>query len=345
MLYESLADGRVRCGLCAHGCVVSPGNRGICRVRENQDGRLVSLVYEKAAAASVDPIEKKPFFHFLPGTRAFSIATVGCNFRCTFCQNYHLSDLSACGDRIEGRTLPCEEVVRLAEAEGCASVSYTYTEPTVFFEYAYDCARLAAGRGLKNSFVTNGYMTAEGWRAIAPWLDAANIDLKAMRDEFYRRHSGARLEPVLDSIRLARSLGIWVEVTTLVIPGLNDSDEELADIASFLAEVGPEVPWHVSRFHPNHRMLQIPPTPTETLRRARRIGLEAGLRYVYVGNVPGEEGESTFCPGCGRSVVGRTGYRTTSVGLKGSKCSECGTELDGVGLERLGSAGSSPVRG
>lgn len=341
MLYEGSPDGKVKCNLCAHRCSISPGSRGICRVRENQDGVLVSLVYEKAVACSVDPIEKKPFFHFLPGTRALSIATVGCNFRCSFCQNYHISDLEACGGEIAGQTLPCEEVVRLAEAEGCASISYTYTEPTVFFEYAHDCARLAVERGIKNNFVTNGYMTEEAWRTIEPWLDAANIDLKAMTDEFYRKHSGARLEPVLESIRLAKSLGIWVEVTTLVIPGLNDSDAELKEIASFLAGLGREIPWHVSRFHPNHKMLQIPPTPTETLRRARQIGLEAGLRYVYVGNIPGEEGENTFCPACGRVVVGRVGYRTTTVGLNGSKCASCGTALDGVGLDRLGAGGSS----
>jgi pyruvate formate lyase activating enzyme len=344
MLYDRLEDGKVKCNLCAHRCTISPGKRGICRVRENQDGRLVSLVYEKAVACSVDPIEKKPFFHFLPGTRALSIATVGCNFSCKFCQNYHISDLDVCGGRITGQVLPCEEVVRLAEAEGCASVSYTYTEPTIFFEYAYDCARLAAERGLKNNFVTNGYMTEEAWRTIEPYLDAANIDLKSMTDEFYRKYSGARLEPVLDSLRLAKSLGIWIEATTLVIPGLNDSDEELGQLAAFLVGLGPEIPWHVSRFHPAHKMLQISPTPTETLRRARKIGLEAGLRYVYIGNVPGEDGENTFCPGCGRVAVGRVGYHTTKVALTGSHCSECGEAIDGVGLEELTSNDSSGRR-
>jgi len=335
MLYEKAESGAVRCNLCAHRCRIAPGARGICQVRENQDGRLVSLVYERAVAASVDPIEKKPFFHFLPGTRAFSIATVGCNFRCTFCQNYHISHLEACGGKIMGRPLPATEVIRLAEAEGCASISYTYTEPTVFFEYALSCARLAADRGIKNNFVTNGYMTEEAWRTIGPWLDAANVDLKAMRDDFYREYSGARLGPVLDSIRLAKSLGIWIEVTTLVIPGLNDSDEELREIAEFLAGVGCEVPWHVSRFHPDHKMLQIPPTPTETLRRAHKIGLDAGLRYVYIGNVPGEEGESTLCPRCGNMVLSRVGYRMTAVDVRDAKCGRCGFALDGVGLDAL----------
>lgn len=344
VLYDKLDDGRVSCRLCAHLCTIAPGKRGYCRVRENQGGTLVSLVYEKAVACSVDPIEKKPFFHFLPGTRALSIATVGCNFRCRFCQNYHISDLEILGGRITGQDLPCEEVVRLAEQEKCASISYTYTEPTVFFEYARDCGCLARDRGIKNNFVTNGYLTEEGWRMAEPWLDAANVDLKSMSDDFYRTYTGARLQPVLDSIRLAKSMGIWVEVTTLVIPGLNDSEQELGEIASFLSSVGPEIPWHVSRFHPDHKLLQIPPTPTETLRHARKIGLEAGLRYVYIGNVPGEDGENTFCPHCGDLAVGRAGYRTTRVGLDGSKCAGCGKELDGVGLERLGSRGSARGR-
>jgi pyruvate formate lyase activating enzyme len=339
MLYDKLDDGKVKCHLCAHLCTIAPGKRGFCRVRENQDGTLVSLVYELAVACSVDPIEKKPFFQFLPGTRALSIATVGCNFRCEFCQNYHISDLEVCGGRITGQPLPCEEVVLRAEQEKCASISYTYTEPAIFYEYAHDCARLAAQRGIKNNFVTNGYMTEEAWRTISPWLDAANIDLKSMDDDFYRKYTGARLQPVLDSIRLAKSLGIWVEVTTLVIPGLNDSDGQLAGVADFLAEVGPEIPWHVSRFHPAHKMLQISPTPTDTLRRARQIGLEAGLRYVYIGNVPGEEGESTLCPACGKVVIGRIGYHTTDVALDGSKCAACGKELDGVGLDGLVSRG------
>ena len=339
MLYGKRPNHRVKCNLCAHRCGVSPGERGICGVRENRGGTLVSHVYEKAVACSVDPIEKKPFFHFLPGTRALSIATAGCNFRCSFCQNYHISDLESCGERIEGRDLPCEEVIRLAEAEQCASISYTYTEPTIFFEYAYDCARRASERGIRNNFVTNGYMTEEAWRSIAPLLDAANIDLKSMSDEFYREYVGARLGPVLDGIRLAKSLGIWIEVTTLVIPGLNDSDEELGAVATFLAGLGAEIPWHVSRFHPAHKLLQVGPTPTETLRRARKIGLEAGLRYVYIGNVPGEEGENTFCPECGDTVVGRVGYRITKVALRGSRCAACGTDVDGVGLEGLASNG------
>ncbi|MFH1573476.1 MAG: AmmeMemoRadiSam system radical SAM enzyme [Acidobacteriota bacterium] len=339
MFYEKRSDRRVMCNLCAHRCAVAPGNRGICGVRENQDGTLVSLVYEKAVACSVDPIEKKPFFHFMPGTRALSIATAGCNFRCLFCQNHHISDLEASGGRIEGRSLPCDEVVRLAAAQGCASISYTYTEPTIFFEYAADCALLAREQGIRNSFVTNGYMAEEGWRAAAAWLDAANVDLKSMTDDFYRKYTGARLRPVLDSLRLARSLGIWIEVTTLLIPGLNDSDEELGNVAAFLAELGLEVPWHVSRFHPAHKLLQVDPTPTETLGRARKIGLESGLRYVYIGNVPGEDGENTYCPGCGKVVVGRVGYQTTRVGLEGSRCASCGAGIDGVGLESLASGG------
>ncbi|MEM2864518.1 MAG: AmmeMemoRadiSam system radical SAM enzyme, partial [Candidatus Bathyarchaeia archaeon] len=293
--YDALGGKLVRCNLCSHRCVIQPSKKGLCAVRENRDGRLYTLVYGRLIARAVDPVEKKPLFHFYPGSKAYSIATVGCNFRCKNCQNYDISQLPRETSRVVGdRTAP-EEVVEDAKGHGCRSIAYTYTEPTIFYEYAYDVAKLANREGIKNIFVTNGYITEEALRDIRPYLDAANIDLKSFRDAFYRSICGARLEPVLEAIKLYRELGIWIEITTLVIPGLNDSEDELRRIASFIKEeLDPGVPWHVSRFYPMYMLLDLPQTPLETLSRARRIGLETGLYYVYEGNVPGE-GEDTVC--------------------------------------------------
>jgi pyruvate formate lyase activating enzyme len=328
--YAKAEEGKVRCALCAHHCLIKPGAVGICGVRRNDGGTLVSLVYGRSIAEHVDPIEKKPLFHFLPGSRSFSIATAGCNFRCRHCQNADISQLPRDAGTIVGRDLPPAEVVRLARETGCASISYTYTEPTIFFEYAYDTAVLASAAGLKNVFVSNGYITAEPLRAISPYLHAANIDLKSSSDEFYKRICGARLQPVLDALRLYRELGIWLEVTTLVIPGENDSDEDLAGCASFVAkELGVDVPWHVSAFHPTYKLTNRPRTPAETLRRAVRIGRDAGLRHVYEGNLPGE-GETTSCPSCGRPVIARIGFSVTENRLTGGRCPACGAAVAGV---------------
>jgi len=332
MLYEKLGDNRVRCNLCAHRCVIKEGKRGVCLVRENRGGTLYSLVYGRAVSQAVDPVEKKPLFNFYPGTTAFSVATVGCNFRCQFCQNWEISQAVREEHLIMGREVSPEQLVANAKRYGSRSIAYTYTEPTVFFEYTYDTAKLAHEAGIANIYVTNGYMTAEMLEAFHPYLDAANVDLKG-DDEFYRQLCGARLQPVLDSLKKMKELGIWVEVTTLITPTYNDDEEGLRRIAEFIAqELGPETPWHVSRFYPHYRMLNVPPTPIATLDRARQIGLEAGLRYVYQGNVPGSEGENTFCPGCGRVVIGRFGYRIMEYHIENGRCAYCGAQIAGVGL-------------
>ncbi len=338
MLYEKLENRRVRCNLCAHRCIIPDGARGICQVRENQGGVLYSLVYGRLISQAIDPIEKKPLFHFHPGTDALSVATVGCNFRCTFCQNSSISQLPRDHHVIEGTSVRPEEVVQTAQHYRCRSIAYTYTEPTIFFEYTYDIAKLAHEAGILNVYVSNGYMTEEALDLLAPrdgerLLDAANVDLKAFTDEFYRKQCGARLRPVLESLVHFKERGVWLEVTTLVIPTLNDSDEELRQIAEFIAsELGPETPWHVSRFHPTYRLLDKPSTPAATLRRARAIGLESGLHYVYVGNLPGDEGETTYCPHCGEAVIRRSGFSIVSMNLRDGKCAACGAVIAGVGL-------------
>jgi pyruvate formate lyase activating enzyme len=328
-LWDQAEEGAVACRLCAHRCVIKPGKRGVCAVRENQDGRLMTLVYGEVVAAHVDPIEKKPLYHFLPGSKALSIATPGCNFRCGFCQNWQISQAPRRkGGGIAGEPFPPEAVVRAAVEGDCRSISYTYTEPTIFFEYAADTARAAREAGLLNNFVTNGYMTAEALEAMRPTLDAANVDLKAFKDETYKKVCGARLEPVLDSIRLMKTLGIWVEVTTLVVPGMNDGPDELEAIARFIASVDPDMPWHISRFHPDFEYTQAPPTPIATLREAAAAGRREGLRYIYVGNVPGES-EDTLCRTCGVLLIRRRGFSVISNALKDSHCPSCGTVLPG----------------
>ncbi len=329
MLWKALDAGRVSCALCAHRCAIAPSAYGVCGVRRNIDGKLFTLVYGDVIAAAVDPIEKKPLYHFLPGTKSFSIATVGCNFKCGFCQNWRISQASMKDARPGGFELMPEDVVREAVDRGCRSISYTYTEPTIFFEYAFDTARLARDKGLLNVFVTNGYMTSEALGTIRPFLDAANVDLKAFRDETYKKVCKARLAPVLDSIRLMKQLGIWVEVTTLVVPGLNDGDDELAGIARFIASVDPDMPWHVSRFHPDYEYDDAAATPAATLERALAIGKREGLRYVYVGNVGGFD-EDTHCPSCGKALIGREGFRVGRNALKGRSCPSCGTGIAGV---------------
>ena len=355
MFYEPLAGGRVLCNLCALYCKIAAGRRGACGVRVNVNETLYTLVYDKIVARHVDPIEKKPLLHFSPGSLSYSIATVGCNFRCLHCQNYDISqqpkqktpavrqsggdspevlclslrDLEA---RIPGETVSPEQIVRAAQRSGCQSIAYTYTEPTIFFELAYDTARLAASEGLSNVFVTNGYITEEALTSIAPFLDAANIDLKSFNDSAHKRMTGARLQPVLDSIRTYKRLGIWIEVTTLVIPGHNDSESELRQIAEFICGVGKDIPWHVTQFYPTYRLLDRPPTPVASLRRAREIGYEVGLQYVYEGNVPGEGGENTYCHACRALVVQRYGYELLANRIHDGRCPECGVQIPGVGL-------------
>ena len=330
MLYEKLPEGRVQCRLCAHHCKILPSKRGLCGVRENRGGVLFSLVYGSLIAENVDPIEKKPLFHVYPGSRSFSIATVGCNFTCGFCQNHDISQMPRESLQVPGHPVNPADIVERAIITGSSSISYTYTEPTVYFEYAYDIAMLARERQLKNVFVTNGFMTGRAIDRIAPYLDAANVDLKSFRDEFYRNQCGARLQPVLDGLRAMKEQGIWVEVTTLLIPGLNDGEEELRQIGSFIASLGRETPWHISRFYPRHKMKDIPATQVAAIAHASEIGKAAGLKYVYSGNVPGHQGENTFCSRCGGLLIDRHGYTVRQMHLKGAACLTCKTPLDGI---------------
>ena len=331
MLYEKLDGQKVRCHLCAHECVILAGKYGVCRVRQNVAGELVSVNYGRLVSANPDPIEKKPLYHFLPGTRSMSIASAGCNFQCEFCQNWQISQAPREGGADLGQFVEPARIVAAAREAGCASISYTYTEPTVFFELAYDTAALAAEAGLKNCFVSNGFLTPLAVRKIAPVLDAINVDLKAFRDETYRTIMKARLEPVLECLRTLVAEGVWVEVTTLVVPGMNDTPAELADIAGFISgELGVDVPWHVSRYHDDYKMDGRGATPLETLATAVRLGTEAGLRYVYQGNVPDRRGSDTRCPQCGATVIERSFFRMGANHLLDGKCHSCGAKIAGV---------------
>ncbi len=330
-LYEKLEDEKVQCHLCAHECKIDPGKRGICHVRENREGTLYTLVYGRVIAEHIDPIEKKPLFHFLPGSRSYSIATVGCNFMCLHCQNYDIAHYPKLHhDEIIGQPRTPEAIVKSALDSGSASISYTYTEPTVFLEYAQDTACLARQQGIKNIYVSNGFMTEASATALAEFIDGDNVDLKSFRDEHYRKICKARLQPVLDTIVRLKKLGVWLEVTTLVIPGLNDSDEELRDIARFVKGVDPGIPWHVSAFYPTFQMLDRPRTPPATLLKARDIGLTEGLRYVYTGNIPGQGGENTTCHACGELLIERLGYDIRAYHLKDGHCPKCQAAIDGV---------------
>ncbi|MBW1801663.1 MAG: AmmeMemoRadiSam system radical SAM enzyme [Deltaproteobacteria bacterium] len=334
MFYESMTENTVRCHLCHHQCKIHEGKRGICGVRENRGGTLYSLVYGRVIAEHIDPIEKKPLFHFLPGSKAFSIGTVGCNFHCKHCQNFDISQYPhEHGGEIIGETRIPEQIVAVAKDAGCETIAYTYTEPTIFYELAYDTAILAQKEGIKNAFVSNGYMSPEAARQIGPYLDAINIDLKAFSDKFYKEVCGARLEPVLRTVQLMKELGVWVEVTTLIIPGLNDGDQELRDIARFVKSVDPDIPWHVTQFYPTYKLLDRPRTPVAALRRAREIGMEEGLRYVYEGNVPGEGGENTYCYACGAVLIERHGILLTRDNLLEGRCPDCDTWVGGVWRE------------
>lgn len=330
LLYKKLSDNKVQCLNCAHTCVISSGKRGICGVRENQNGMLYPLVYGKAVAIHIDPIEKKPFFHFLPGSYSLSVATVGCSFACKNCQNYDISQRPKITGRIEGEDVSSEQIVEMAKKHKVPSISYTYTDPVVFSEYALDTMKLAKKAGLKNTWVTNGFLSKELLEIISPYLDAANVDLKGFSDEFYVSNCGARLQPVLDTAKLMKKSGVWVEITTLAIPTLSDSEEMFRAIARFIYdELGSETPWHVSQFSGaiSWKLQHLPDTPVETLQKAYQIGKEIGLKYVYTGNVPGLPSEDTFCPKCGALCIDRTNYvihRHDKQGL----CPKCGADLN-----------------
>lgn len=334
-LWEKVPRKAVRCLLCNHFCWVQEGLIGACGVRQNKNGKLYSLVYGKLVATNIDPVEKKPLYHFLPGSQIFSITTLGCNFRCLFCQNADISQAPKPPQReIFGKKWTAKQVVDKAIGSSCQSIAYTYTEPTIFFEFAFDCSMLAKKKGLKNVFVSNGYMSKEAVKMIAPYLDAINIDLKSFDSNFYRRVSGGQLEPVLENIRLFHRLGLLVELTTLVIPGHNDSEKELSEIAKFIRSIDKKIPWHISRFHPMYKMANLPPTPTETLKKAYKIGKKAGLKFVYVWAPPQAREEffeigDTFCPKCNRLAIDRKSWipNLANVDEKG-RCKSCKENLN-----------------
>ena len=329
MFWKSLGKNDLQCRLCNHFCKIKDGQMGICGVRVNRGGKLYSEAYGKLVAEGADPIEKKPFFHFLPGSLSYSVASAGCNFSCPFCQNYRISQFPGEEADFPVRETTPSSVVDAALSAGCLSLSYTYTEPTVFFEFALDTSRIASEKGLRNNFVTNGYAAGEAIRLIAPFLDAANVDLKG-DEEFYRNLCGARQKPVIDNIRLMKELGIWVEITTLLIPEYNDSTPQLRKIAGLIKDIDPAIPWHVSRFFPVYKMSGHYPASVGKVSEARQIGLDAGLKYVYTGNIPGDAGENTYCYSCNALLIERSGYRISENNMKEGRCGKCGAPIDGV---------------
>ncbi len=329
LLYDKLQQHKVKCKLCPNECLIADGGAGICRVRKNIGGDLYSLNYADAITASVDPIEKKPLYHFLPGSSAYSIATPGCNFRCPFCQNWRISQVNGDYDTgaVSGKLMP-DEVVANALKSGAETIAYTYTEPTIFFEYALDTAKIASQRGLKNIFVTNGYITPRALEMASPYLDGANVDLKYFSDNSYRKVCGGSLEPVLETIKKMKELGIWVEITTLIIPGENDSGRELTQIAEFIYSVDPAIPWHISAFTPQYKYSDHNATGIELLRKAENIGSRAGLKYIYMGNVMAEP--DTVCPSCKKSLISRSSFRVKANNIKSGNCVSCGENIEGV---------------
>jgi len=332
MLYEQLPQENVKCNLCAHRCVIQNSKKGICRVRENIGGKLYVMNYGKLIAQHVDPIEKKPLFHFYPGSTSYSIATAGCNFQCEYCQNYDISQMPFRENRIIGQDSAPEETLMQAIQHGCKSIAYTYTEPTIFYEYAFDVAQLAHDKNIKNIFVTNGFITSEALQKIAPYLDAANVDMKSISNNFYKKICKAKLPPVLDTIKILNQLGIWIEVTTLVIPTLNDTEQEFHLIAEFIMSVSIEIPWHISAFYPAYKLKYLPPTPLAVLIKAREIGLKTGLNNVYLGNVTNNVTADTRCPGCGQILIERTNFWIIKNKIQDGHCPNCGREIAGVGI-------------
>lgn len=334
VLWEPESENRVRCLLCSWKCIIADGKVGRCHVRKNIGGALYSLNYDKLCAANPDPIEKKPLFHFQPGSRSFSIAAPGCNFRCVFCQNWQISQMPYFKNDLEGSDYSPESIVRAALQAGCKSIAYTYTEPTIFMELCEETGRLAKQEHLTNVFVSNGFMTRQAIDAASDWLDGINIDLKAFTEGYYHDLCKAKLKPVLETIcHIAHETDIWMEITTLIIPGKNDSDDELKSIAEFIArEASVDVPWHVSRFYPQYQMTDVEPTDGAVLERAIDIGKEAGLRYIYVGNLPGARGESTYCYSCGALLIERLGYQVQRNLIEDYTCPQCGAQIAGFGL-------------
>jgi pyruvate formate lyase activating enzyme len=332
VLYEQAGDGKVQCNLCNHRCKISDANRGLCGVRQNIDGKLYSLNYHKLCAANADPVEKKPLFHFQPGSRAFSIASQGCNFKCDFCQNWQISQIE--DNHIEGQKIEPAQLVDFAVREKCTSMAYTYTEPTVFMELAADCAKIAKKKGLANIFVSNGYMTKQALDFAKDWLDGINVDLKSFSEDFYKNICRAKLKPVLDTIDyIANYTHIWMEITTLIVPGKNDSEKELRQIAEFIFNTcGADTPWHISRFYPQYKCTDLQPTPLSVLQTAYSIAKSVGLHYIYIGNLRTQRGENTYCPKCGQLLVEREGYYVIQNRITESCCPDCRQRIAGFEL-------------
>ncbi len=332
VLYEPIEGKKVQCNLCSHRCKIGESNRGLCGVRQNIDGKLYSLNYHKLCAANADPIEKKPLFHFQPGSRAFSIAAQGCNFKCDFCQNWQISQITE--NQIEGQAIEPARLVDFAIREKCKSMAYTYTEPTVFMELAADCAIIAKQKGLANVFVSNGYMTKNTIDFAKEWLDGINVDLKSFSDEYYKKLCKATVSPVFQTIDyVANHTNIWMELTTLIVPDENDSEKELRQIAEFIFNTcGADVPWHISRFYPQYKYTDAAATPLSTLQTAYDIAKQAGLHYVYIGNLRTQKGENTYCPECGHSLIEREGFYVTNNRVVTGNCPDCGKKIAGFQL-------------
>lgn len=328
-LFTPLTKGEIQCELCPHQCRVPRGKRGLCRVRENRNGKYYSLVYGNPCAIHPDPIEKKPFFHILPGTISFSLATAGCNFQCKFCQNWEISQASP--EDVFSYDVPPEAIVKKAKEIGAHSIAYTYVEPTVFYEYMSDIARLAKKAGLLSLTHSNGFINPAPLRDLCKVIDAANIDLKGFSESFYRELSNGELKPVLETLKILKGENIHLEITNLVIPTKNDEISMVREMCLWIKkELGSETPLHFSRFYPLYKLRTLPPTPVSTLEKAREVALSAGLEYVYIGNVPGHEAENTFCPKCKKRIIQRTGYMVGEVNLKAGKCKFCGKPIPGI---------------
>jgi len=327
--YKKLPEGKVQCELCPWQCVVESGQRGRCEVRENRDGTYYSLVYGRVAAHHIDPIEKKPFCHFLPGSRAFSIATAGCNFDCKFCQNWELARRRP--EEIPNVAFSPEEVVRYAKRWDCQSIAYTYNEPTIFTEFIYDVASKGRKEGVRSVIVSNGFINRKPLLDLCRVVDAYRVDLKAFTEKYYREVVGGRLTPVLDTLITLKSQGTWTEIIYLTVPTLNDDMNKIREMVKWiLQELGPDVPLHFSRFYPKYKLKNLPPTPIPTLEKARNVALDGGLNYVYMGNVPGHAGENTYCSNCHKIIIGRVGYRIFENHVVDGKCGFCGQSIPGI---------------
>lgn len=327
ILYEKVGKA-LNCKICERRCIISPGKTGFCQMRENMGDKIYNLNYAAVSSAAVDPIEKKPLFHFYPGSMVFSLGSVGCNFRCRYCQNWGISQAEL--ENIPTRDMSPEDAIHLTKEYECKSIAWTYNEPTMWFEYTLDSAKIARKEDIKTIYVTNGYMSEESFQEIRPYLDAANIDLKGMREKFYQDLCEARLEPVLDTIVRMYDAKIHIEVTNLMIPGYNDSDEDIRSLVKFMVdEVGVEVPLHFTRFFPQYQMQELPPTEIKYLEKAHKIAKDAGMKYVYIGNVPTKDGENTYCPECGEPVIKRNGFSVMSDKIKETrKCPRCKADID-----------------